>query len=1333
MGIYGFSTYPAFAIPSPELIIGSASSLTQLFAVGFAMVSGAVAAFGAKFGLKSNKGAVQSKYLVNAVIILLLMLSASIGYILYQYGQIDIKEQVRLQNTLTRPASFAGTKIQDENLQETSLAAQKISDLSISTAQVEELLQGTDKPRETILLDVREDAEFSMGTMPGARHIRFPDIATSGINLKGKNVVLMCHNGNRSSETCARLAAIGIDCRFIAGGLEKWIVEGRQFTDSSVRSLSDLRAIPEYKNKGTLISTAQFVKLTKDTNLQIVDTRYPKDFAVNHLPNAINIPLRAMPTSELNEALSMLKNKPTLVACYDRRSCFMGQVLGLEMAERGIDYLGRYTTPWDYFIAPPVKPHIQKWLENRNETLWNRAIDILAGWLLLIADKSHFILGIVMLSLVSRVMVLPITLKSEKDQIVLAAHKDKLNALKKKLKHDPARRASAVQAYHKNLGLTPLRNLTALLFLPLMMLGLSAIEKSAPSTNTTFLWLPALGAPDSTYLFPVTFCILAGVYMQITIASTLKRRIISWGLVVPVLFAMIFQLSAAGSIYLNFSLALLLMQRVFVTGDVGRLKDTIHQAIRRFKVRHILNGIIPLNYAELLTDCGNKSYRLAVLENADFNVPQGVVVENTILNKYCAMSERQKTKFFDKLWRLIDQKTCVVRSSGSDEDGIDHSFAGVFDSVLNVDRSGLQDAFEYVLKSFQSNRAGVYRAGGGKGHRGNILIQQMIDAQYSGVLFTQDPMAPGQMLLEMAKGTADELVSGRITPLSMRFGKYTHESCDKRDAPINIIALLQAGQNVERLFGCPQDIEWAYKDGKYFLVQSRDITTMNTGSEKEQARQKEWEKFFDVYGQSTLKGPILKQDEMSEVLPRPTPLSFSIMSSLWTQGGSVGQACRALGLNYRMPENSNGHLFQLFGKVYSDLALKSGAALHLPKTVERSLEKRCVEVEDNFHNQIIPALHKKMAYWTAMDFSKLGLEDQLQCVEKLTRFFIDEIYVVAEQVNILASFLCHAAETECRCIGVNPLHVMHAPMAHSPNRMIAIANGLPDEQRKEYLMQMMGHRALFDYELSTPRYYETPEALWKLASPTVHSFQPPHKEIIGSEISNLPDIIDLALRFQDLKEYAKHESLRILAVLRKILLEIDGKFGNDNLVFYLTYDELVGCNEKKLPMLKQIATFRYENTRLIKKSAPSKAALSLHDCELLSNATSRFEPQTGDMQGIFVSGGQEMAGNVYLAFEADNIDHEQLDGFKAGDILVCKMMNPVWLPYVLQSNAVVCEVGGWLSHMAIVAREHNIPMIVGCTGLDGLKNGDCIKILKSGLIEPYGHVTNNASSNAMAI
>ena len=65
---------------------------------------------------------------------------------------------------------------------------------------------------------------------------------------------------------------------------------------------------------------------------------------------------------------------------------------------------------------------------------------------------------------------------------------------------------------------------------------------------------------------------------------------------------------------------------------------------------------------------------------------------------------------------------------------------------------------------------------------------------------------------------------------------------------------------------------------------------------------------------------------------------------------------------------------------------------------------------------------------------------------------------------------------------------------------------------------------------------------------------------------------------------------------------------------------------------------------------------------------------------------------------------------------MCRMVSPAWLPFVLRSGAVLCEVGGWLSHMAIVAREKDILMLVGCNGLDRLAKDGMIEVTVEGTI-----------------
>jgi phosphoenolpyruvate synthase/pyruvate phosphate dikinase len=70
-----------------------------------------------------------------------------------------------------------------------------------------------------------------------------------------------------------------------------------------------------------------------------------------------------------------------------------------------------------------------------------------------------------------------------------------------------------------------------------------------------------------------------------------------------------------------------------------------------------------------------------------------------------------------------------------------------------------------------------------------------------------------------------------------------------------------------------------------------------------------------------------------------------------------------------------------------------------------------------------------------------------------------------------------------------------------------------------------------------------------------------------------------------------------------------------------------------------------------------------------------------------------------------------------GEIVVSPMVHPAWLPYFGRARGFVCAVGGWLSHTAILAREHNLVMIVGARGLDAIANGDELRLHLDGTVE----------------
>lgn len=1308
--LFSFPPLAAHAIPSPELVIGSVSSLSQVLAVGIAMISGLGAMIAAKLGFSPKAGKSVTRYPIKLICALFLTVAALLAANYWQYSSQAQAELARLQATLTRPAQFDGTAIKDASLKETSFSKQADHPLGISTSDAAAALADG----ETLFYDIRETGENAMGTLPGATHIRFPDFVESQPVQPGQKVVLFCHNGNRSSETCAKLAAMGIDCRFIKGGIEKWIVEGRDFSDKDVKTLSDLRAIPEYPGKDVLLSTDDFKSLLTTEDLQIVDTRYPGDFASGHLPGAINIPIRKMTTADLMQRIAQLDpSKPTIAACYDRRSCFMSQVLGLELSQRGIDFRGRYTLPWEYFIAPPPKPHVQDWLADQQGGLWGRAISALSTALLWVHERSHILLGLLSLSILTRILILPVALKSERDQIITHETADEMKALKARLADDPVRKARAVQAFYKDKGLTPMKNLTALLFLPVMMLGVSAAQEASASLQTPFLWMADLGAPDPLFIMPALFCALAAVYLLWAVAKTRRAKQLWMVLGVPALFAMVFALSGAANAYLCFSLSLLLVQRAYVTGLHHKIADKLALRAHQRRLAKLPRGVIPMGYTEELSEAGNKALRLSVLKNAGLPVPGGVIVRSDAIQDYRAMSDADKDAFAAKVFNLAGGKPVAVRSSASNEDGADQSFAGVFESVLDVTADTMRAALDEVVSSFSSARAASYSGEGDSTDQGNIVVQEMVQADYAGVLFTQDPMAPGMAMIEWVEGCGEDLVSGRVTPTSLRFGRYTGlPASEDQDQTLDLAPLLALGRQIEQTFGAPQDVEWAYANGQFQIVQSRDITTLALGSAAEQTRLAEWRDLLDRYGDASPDKPILEQDEMSEVLPRPTPLSFSLMSAIWAPGGSVDLACRELGVPYGLPEGRDGHLVNLFGKTYVDVALKQDMTLKLTATKAKQLRKKARPMITQFRDTVMPALRDKLMIWQAVDYAALPQAKLIETIATLREMFISDIYLEAEKINILAGFTMGEAGSAAAGDPALRAHLMHADLPNAPSSLLASCTGRDAQARA---MQLMGHRSIFDYELSSPRYHEAPTLLHSLLDSTV---QP-----MGSvpTPANLPDelddVISLAIAYQDLKEQAKHEALRVVAELRRALVALGQISGLEDLVFSLTFDELLLGDWSNPAALRQQAEARAATEALRRKSAPTAVSLTLRDCELLSLGA-QASAGDGSLGGTCVAGSGTATGRVFWVEDDSSIDPATFDGFQDGDILVCRMVNPAWLPWVQRSGAVLSEVGGWLSHMAIVAREKDVLMLVACKGLDSLDHGGQITVSEDGSIQP---------------
>jgi pyruvate,water dikinase len=213
-------------------------------------------------------------------------------------------------------------------------------------------------------------------------------------------------------------------------------------------------------------------------------------------------------------------------------------------------------------------------------------------------------------------------------------------------------------------------------------------------------------------------------------------------------------------------------------------------------------------------------------------------------------------------YEQLGSAAVAVRSSAVGEDGASASFAGQHDTFLGV-RGG--DAVTRHVRecwaSFFTERALFYRHHKGKlaNPRVAVVVQEMVAAETSGVIFTVDPIhkCRDHMVIEAVIGLGEGIVSGAVTPdhhvVDRRTGDIVREfigvkevayvydaqagttieqpvSAGPAAAPVlsrsDLDRLRRLGLRLETFFGQPQDVEWSIRAGDLFLLQSRPITTL---------------------------------------------------------------------------------------------------------------------------------------------------------------------------------------------------------------------------------------------------------------------------------------------------------------------------------------------------------------------------------------------------------------------------------------------------------------------------------------------------------------------------
>ena len=225
---------------------------------------------------------------------------------------------------------------------------------------------------------------------------------------------------------------------------------------------------------------------------------------------------------------------------------------------------------------------------------------------------------------------------------------------------------------------------------------------------------------------------------------------------------------------------------------------------------------------------------------------------------------RMESDIEDEITRALSLYGCnepyAIRSSATAEDLPYASFAGQQDTYLNI--KGKNEVIRHIIKCWASlftDRAVTYRIQNGFDHRKvllSVIVQKMVIAEASGIMFTADPMTSDRntLTIDAGFGLGEALVSGLVNPDIYKVvnGRITRKNIGTKEMKIRvnqsggtqeiriekgkqqkqvlrdeqIQKLATMGKKIEACFGSPQDIEWCLVNNEFYIVQSRSITTL---------------------------------------------------------------------------------------------------------------------------------------------------------------------------------------------------------------------------------------------------------------------------------------------------------------------------------------------------------------------------------------------------------------------------------------------------------------------------------------------------------------------------
>ena len=724
---------------------------------------------------------------------------------------------------------------------------------------------------------------------------------------------------------------------------------------------------------------------------------------------------------------------------------------------------------------------------------------------------------------------------------------------------------------------------------------------------------------------------------------------------------------------------------------------------------------------------GNKAKNLIFLHKQGFKVPQSYVLSPEAYEDYKQDIEGTLTRIEQELDNSLSKnKSYAVRSSTSIEDSLQYSYAGQFKTVLNT--KNVVEIINAILEIWNStdNKSVInYRNNESRKNDSikiSVIIQEMINSEYSGVIFTKNPVTGlDEVILEVVKGLGTSLVQDGITPdrWVSKWGAWSEKpenpSIDERI----IKQLISEAKIVQKKYGKPVDLEFACDGKDVYWLQLREITT--------------------ITGLKLYSNKISREMIPGVILPLVWSINIPINERSWKMilrdlfGGSMDilNAELAKQFYYRAYFNMGlfGDLFSILGMPRESIELMIGVEVpgeEKPafKPSMRTLRYAGRVISFSMGITTLPRrinryiVEQKIFLKTLRNFDpdELSNEQKIDLIDKIIENGIKNSYIVT-LTQLMYSMFSMMSKNKDIIIDtdydtnkrIDELYNLFQRLNDSEKKSIEKEekinpNKISEPHRKftdefDAFLKDFGHYSEHSNDLSYTTWREKPSQIIELIkkySTTNQKTEPPKKPMDKNNITYKYKLFRETVTYLYTKNYSYLRPL-FLSISKKLV--VDGTIKKEDDIFYLSYDEIKTIINRGAKNFDSTIAKRRWEVEKVRDLEPPELIFSDEEPEI---KTGSANPRV--LRGISASGGR--------VYGTAKIVKNFGDAHKVneGDIIVIPYSDVSWTSLFYKVKGIISESGGILSHCAIIAREYKIPAVVSVKGALNLKDGTQVHI-----------------------